>query len=63
MSKVVATGLVKGGAAQVSSFGQNKHRCAIISIRLNPTFQEFQVKCVDSGGALADTKFLLAYEK
>jgi len=61
--KVIASGLAKGGAVQVSAFGTNGHRCAIITIRLATPYQTLTVKCTDSGGTLADTKFLLAYEK
>jgi hypothetical protein len=61
--KVTVSGQVKGGAVSVTAFGSNGHRCEIHMIRIDPPFQTMQVKCVDSGGTLADTKFLLAYEK
>lgn len=56
-------GLPRGGAAVVTAYGTNGHRCSILAIRTNGTPQRVKVKCVDETGTPANTKFLLSWVK
>lgn len=58
---VTLPGMPKGGAANVTAYGQGKVRCNLSSIRTTRLPQTIGVRCYDIAGHLADSRFTLGY--
>ncbi len=62
--EVTFAGMPRGGGAQVTAVSGSERRvCTIAGITTKASPPRVKVSCFDGGGALRDTRFVLAYTR